>query len=77
MLHFFQPTELIQISANMSNLGAVIYPFVFIYLNRRLPKAARPSKWAYAGLMANVVFFGFFFLNFVVEKVGGEALVTF
>jgi hypothetical protein len=77
VLHFFQPTELIQISANMSNLGAVIYPFVFIYLNRRLPKAARPSKWAYAGLMANVVFFGFFFLNFVVEKVGGEALVTF
>lgn len=77
VLHFFQPTELIQISANMSNLGAVIYPFVFIYLNRRLPKAARPSKWAYAGLMANVVFFGFFFLNFVVEKVSGEALVTF
>jgi len=77
VLHFFQPTELIQISANMSNLGAVIYPFVFIYLNRRLPKAARPTKWAYSGLMANVVFFGFFFLNFVVEKVSGDPLVTF
>ncbi|HEV3363523.1 MAG TPA: Nramp family divalent metal transporter [Acidimicrobiia bacterium] len=77
VLHFFQPTELIQISANMSNLGAIIFPFVFIYLNRRLPKAARPSKWAYAGLMANVVFFGFFFLNFVVEKVSGDPLVTF
>ena len=77
VLHFFQPTELIQISANMSNLGAVIYPFVFIYLNRKLPKAARPSKWAYAGLMANVVFFGFFFLNFVVEKLTDSPLVTF
>ncbi|MEW6476642.1 MAG: Nramp family divalent metal transporter [Actinomycetota bacterium] len=77
VLHFFQPTELIQISANMSNLGAIIFPFVFIYLNRRLPKAARPTKWAYAGLMANVVFFGFFFLNFVVEKVSGDPLITF
>jgi hypothetical protein len=77
VLHFFQPTELIQISANMSNLGAIIFPFVFIYLNRRLPKAARPTKWAYAGLMANVVFFGFFFLNFVVEKLSGDPLITF
>jgi hypothetical protein len=77
VLHFFQPTELIQISANMSNLGAVIYPFVFIYLNRRLPRAARPTKWAYVGLLANVVFFGFFFLNFLVEKMSGEPLVTF
>ena len=77
VLHFFQPTELIQISANMSNLGALIFPFVFIYLNKRLPKAARPTKWAYVGLMANVVFFGFFFLNFVVEKLSGSPLVTF
>jgi len=77
VLHFFQPTELIQISANMSNLGAIIYPFVFIYLNVRLPAAARPTKLAYAGLMANVVFFGFFFVNFVVEKVSGNPLVTF
>jgi hypothetical protein len=77
VLHFFQPTELIQISANMSNLGAIIFPFVFIYLNRRLPKAARPTKWAYAGLMANVVFFGFFFLNFLVEKLTDKPLVTF
>jgi hypothetical protein len=77
VLHFFQPTELIQISANMSNLGAIIFPFVFIYLNRRLPKAARPTKWAYIGLMANVVFFGFFFLNFVVEKLTDKPLVTF
>jgi hypothetical protein len=77
VLHFFQPTELITISANMSNFGALIFPFIFIYLNRRLPKVARPSKWAYAGLLANVVFFGFFFVNFVVEQVSGSPLVTF
>ncbi|HEY3240089.1 MAG TPA: Nramp family divalent metal transporter [Acidimicrobiia bacterium] len=77
VLHFFQPTELISISANMSNFGALIFPFVFIYLNRRLPKAARPTKLAYVGLMANVVFFGFFFLNFVVEKLTDSPLVTF
>ncbi len=77
VLHSFQPTELISISANMSNFGALIFPFVFIYLNRRLPKAARPTKLAYVGLMANVVFFGFFFFNFLAEKIGGSPLVTF
>ena len=77
VLHSFQPAELISISANMSNFGALIFPFVFIYLNRRLPKAARPTKLAYVGLMANVVFFGFFFLNFVVEKLTDTPLVTF
>jgi hypothetical protein len=77
VLHSFQPVDLIAISANMSNFGAIIFPFVFIYLNRRLPKAARPTKLAYVGLMANVVFFGFFFFNFVAEKVSGSPLVTF
>jgi hypothetical protein len=33
------PVGLIQISANMSNLSAMIFPFVIIYLNRRLPRA--------------------------------------
>jgi hypothetical protein len=77
VLRSFQPVGLIELSANMANLGALIFPFLFIYLNRRLPKVARPSKWAYVGLMANVVFFGFFFVNFVVEKVSGSPLVTF
>jgi hypothetical protein len=72
-----QPATLIQTSANMSNAGALVFPFALIYLNRRLPKAARPPKWTYVGLAANVVFFGFFFLNFLVEKIGGKPLVTF
>jgi hypothetical protein len=72
-----QPAGLIQTSANMANAGALIFPFALVYLNRRLPKAARPPKWTYVGLMANVVFFGFFFLNFVWEKIDGSPLVTF
>jgi hypothetical protein len=72
-----QPATLIQTSANMSNAGALIFPFALVYLNRRLPKAARPPKWIYVGLAANVVFFGFFFFNFLAEKIGGSPLVTF
>ncbi|MGH9037869.1 MAG: Nramp family divalent metal transporter, partial [Acidimicrobiia bacterium] len=72
-----QPAALVQTSANMSNAGALIFPFALVYLNRRLPKAARPTKLAYIGLLANVVFFGFFFLNFVVEKLTDSPLVTF
>ena len=41
-LHLALPVELVQISANMSNLGALMFPFALIYLNSRLPKAARP-----------------------------------
>lgn len=72
-----QPATLIQTSANMSNAGALIFPFALIYLNRRLPKAARPPKWTYVGLALNVVFFGFFFANFLTEKITGSPLVTF
>ncbi|MGH9040668.1 MAG: Nramp family divalent metal transporter [Acidimicrobiia bacterium] len=72
-----QPAALVQTSANMSNAGALIFPFALVYLNRRLPKAARPPKWTYLGLAANVVFFGFFFLNFLVEKITGSPLMTF
>jgi hypothetical protein len=71
------PVRLIQVSANMSNLGALIFPFVLIYLNSKLPRAARPSVWHYAVLLLAVVFFGFFFINFVVEFFTGSPLVAF
>lgn len=77
LLHLKLSTDLILISANMSNLGALIFPFLLIYLNRRLPKTARPSRWRYVILLANVVFFGFFFLNFVASEYGGGPLVEF
>jgi hypothetical protein len=71
------PVRLIQVSANMSNLGALIYPFVLIYLNSKLPRAARPSWWQYAVLLLVAVFFGFFFVNFAVEFFTGEPLYAF
>ncbi|HEX6684093.1 MAG TPA: Nramp family divalent metal transporter [Candidatus Limnocylindrales bacterium] len=77
VLHFALPTALVRWSANMSNLGALIFPFLLIYLNMRLPKAARPRPWHYVLLIVNVLFFGFFFINFVSEFFFGNALVKF
>ena len=71
------PLELIRISANMSNLASLIIPFGVIYLNRRLPRPARIGWWSYVVLLANVFFFGFFFLNFAVQFITGRPLVTF
>jgi hypothetical protein len=71
------PLELIRISANMSNLAALIIPFGVMYLNRQLPRPARITWWSYLVLLLNVLFFGFFFLNFAVEFTTGSALVRF
>jgi hypothetical protein len=71
------PLELIRISGNMSNLAALIIPFGVMYLNRQLPRPARISWWSYVVLLVNVVFFGFFFINFAVEFITGNALVKF
>jgi hypothetical protein len=76
ILHLALPVNLVQWSANMSNLGALIYPFLLMYLTSRLPRAARPRPWHYVLLVANVVFFGFFFVNFVADLIGSP-LVTF
>ncbi len=59
--------RLIQVSANFSNLPAMIIPFAVIYLNRQLPKPARLKWWSYVALLLNVVFFGYFFINFVLN----------
>jgi hypothetical protein len=76
-LQFFQPATLVLISANMSNFGALIFPFLLIYLNSKLPKTARPRTWTYVVLLLNFLFFGFFFLNFVFDQLTGEALIQF
>jgi hypothetical protein len=76
ILHQALPVSLIQWSANMSNLGALIYPFLLMYLSSKLPKVARPRPWHYVLLVANVLFFGFFFINFVADLVG-DPLITF
>ena len=71
------PVRLIQISANMSNFGALIWPFVLMYLNSKLPEAARPKPWTNVLLVVVALFFGFFFVNFVSEFVFETPLVTF
>ena len=76
-IHLATPVRLVQISANMSNLGALMFPFMLMYLNSKLPKPARPRPWHYVILVLNFLFFGFFFVNFVYELVSGSALVNF
>ncbi len=77
LLHTTLPAGLILISANMSNLGALIYPFLLMYLNSRLPRPARMAWWSYVVLILNVLFFGFFFINFAVQQLTGQQLVRF
>lgn len=71
------PTGLILISANMSNLGVLVFPFLLMYLNSKLPGPARMRWWSYVVLILNTIFFGFFFLNFVWQRITGTALVSF
>jgi hypothetical protein len=55
----------------------MIFPLVMIYLNRRLPRPARSSTWSIILLVANVLFFGLFFINFILVELTGTVLVRF
>jgi hypothetical protein len=77
LLNLALPTDLILISANMSNLGSLIFPFLLMYLNSKLPRPARAPWWSYLVLTLNAVFFGFFFVNFVVSRLTGVPVVRF
>jgi hypothetical protein len=77
LIHLALPTELLRISANMANFASLIFPFVLIYLNLKLPRPARATWWSILVLLANVVFFGFFFINFVSLWVTGQPVVKF
>jgi hypothetical protein len=77
MIHLALPVDLIVTSANLTNLASMIFPLAMIYLNRQLPKPAKIKWWSYVVLGANAVFFGFFFINFVVLKLSGSPLVRF
>lgn len=76
-IHLSLPTQLTVISGNLSNFAAIIFPFGLMYLNSRLPRPARITWWSYLVLAANVIFFGFFFLNFLVLQITGAPLVRF
>ena len=77
IIHLALPTSLLVISANTANFAALVFPFVVIYLNSRLPKPARLKWWGYLILILNVIFFGFFFFNFLVVQLRGTPLVKF
>lgn len=77
IIHQALPTQLLQYSANMANLAALIYPLVLIYLNSKLPRPARAAWWSYLILVVNVIFYGFFFINFLAVQITGNPLVTF
>ena len=77
IMHLALPTALLIISANMANFAALIFPFVIMYLNSRLPKPARLRWWGYPILILNVLFFGFFFINFITLQMTGTPLVRF
>jgi hypothetical protein len=71
------PGTLILVSANMSNLGGMIFPFVLIYLNNKLPEAARPPGYTNVVLVIFALLCGFFFVNFVADTFLGGPLLQF
>ena len=71
------PGTLILVSANMSNLGGMIFPFVLIYLNNKLPEAARPPGYTNVLLVIFALLCGFFFVNFVADTFLGGPLLQF
>jgi hypothetical protein len=77
IIHLALPAQLLQIAGNMSTLASLIYPIVLIYLNSKLPRPARARWWSNVALILNIVFFGFFFVNFASAVLTGRALFRF
>lgn len=77
MIHLGQPLQMNVFSANLANLAGMIFPLLMIYLNRRLPRPARISGWSILILAANALFFGLFFINFVLVELTGIVLMRF
>ncbi len=72
LMHLTLPERWSEIQANFYNLAAMIFPLVMIYLNRRLPRPARITWWSILVLLANAVFFGYFFVNFIWSLIGAR-----
>jgi hypothetical protein len=59
---------LVNWAANMSNLAALIMPLLLMFLISKLPRPARASWWSYLILILVSIYFGYFFLNFIVGE---------
>lgn len=76
-VHTGAPARLLSLSSNLSNFAALIFPLLIMYLNSKLPRPAKITWWSYLVLAANVLFFGFFFINFLFVQLTGSPLVRF
>ena len=65
-------SRLVQWAANMSNLAAMIFPFALMYLISKLPRPARAHWWSYVLLTLFALYFGFWFVNFALDKLTGK-----
>jgi uncharacterized protein YhhL (DUF1145 family) len=64
------PLVVLAISANIANFTMALSAVLTIRLNRKfLPKEFQPSWWRELFLVGSLLFFGFFFLVFVVKVV--------
>jgi len=62
------PLFLVALSANVANLTMALSAVLTIILNRKfLPREFRPSVWRELALGANAVFFGAFFVFFLIN----------
>lgn len=75
IIHVALPVQLLLVAANMANFASLVFPLAILYLNRRLPPPARSTRLGALVLWLNVLFFGFFFVNFLAAQVTGQALV--
>lgn len=74
---YFDPGDPLGLLGNLANFAAILFPLATLYLNAQLPKPARLGWWSALVLLLNVLFFGFFFANFVAVQATGAPLVTF
>jgi hypothetical protein len=64
------PLVVLAISANIANFTMAISAVLTIRLNRKiLPKEFRPSLWRELLLVGSLLFFGFFFIVFIVKVI--------
>jgi hypothetical protein len=77
VIHIALPGQLLLFSGNAANFASTIFPLAILYLNRKLPKPAKPTWWSYLVLILNTLFFGFFFVNFLATQITGAPLIKF
>jgi hypothetical protein len=68
-VNIYVPLILLALSANVANFTMALSSFLTVIVNRKfLPPEYRPPVWREAIMMVNTVFFGFFFLLFVLTQ---------